>query len=241
MKNIFSSCFGKVTATEVGGLDEHRLDDRILTIKKQNGLFVNVDLYTLEGIEHAKDMGLVQSNLAEVMFTPFAQESSTLFDSHHRGRLFTMIRHPVERMISLYYFLRLWDNKVKAQNLNEFVQTSSNNWMVRALAQPDSDVLDESHLNTAKEVLRRKFLVGLMEDKTESFRRFEEFFGFAVPSPNAQSCKNDIFYINWHISNPHPVPDQNDHLYLIVQKTNAWDMALYDYAKQLFHEQEVLF
>ena len=86
-------------------------------MKKPNGLFVNVDLYTIEGIDRAKNLGFVQSNLAEVGFTPFVNESSMLFDQNHRGRIFTIMRNPVERIISLYYFLRLMDQKVKNQSL----------------------------------------------------------------------------------------------------------------------------
>jgi len=241
MKSIFASCLGKVIATEVGGLDEHRLDDRILTVKKPNGLFVNVDTYTIEGINRAKTLGLVQSKMAEVVFTPFAHESSVLFDRNHRGRMFTLLRHPVDRIISLYYFLRIYDSKVNSQSLEDFVQASGQNWMVRTLTGTMSGPIDETHLNAAKEVLRRKFLIGLMDAKTESFRRFEEFFGWNLPSPHSETCKNEIFYFNWHVKNPHPMPNENDSILVKIQRVNSWDIALYEYAQQLFREQGVLF
>jgi len=241
MKSIFSSCLGKVIATEVGGLDEHRLDDRIVTIKKPNGLFVNVDLYTVEGITRAKNLGLVQSNLAEAMFTPFIHDSSVLFDKNHRGRLFTILRHPVDRIISLYYFLRIYDNNIKKQPIDEFVRTSGENWMVRQLTGTMTGPIDEAHLNAAKEMLRRKFLVGTLEKKTESFRRFEEYFKWDVPSPRSENCKNDIFYFNWHVKNPHPMPEMGDAIYAQLERVNAYDIALYGYAQQLFDEQAVMF
>jgi hypothetical protein len=241
MKSIFSSCLGKVIATEVGGLDEHRLDDRIVTIKKPNGLFVNVDLYTVEGITRAKNLGLVQSNLAEAMFTPFIHESSVLFDKNHRGRLFTIMRHPVDRIISLYYFLRIYDNNIKKQSIDEFVRSSGQNWMVRTLTGTMTGPIDQAHLHAAKEMLRRKFLVGTLEKKTESFRRFEEYFKWNVPSPRSDNCKNDIFYFNWHVKNPHPMPEIGDAIYAQLERINVYDIAIYEYAQQLFDEQAVMF
>lgn len=241
MKGIFSSCLGKVLATEAGGLDDHRLDERIQTVRKQNGIYVNVDLYTVEGIRKAKTLGLVQSNLAEVMFSPFIFETAELFDSNHRGRLFTVLRHPVERVISLYYFLRLYDAKVRDHSMEDFMRTSGNNWMVRTLTNTVEGPIDESHLNMAKEFLRRKFLIGLLDNKTESFRRFEEYFGLEAPSHLSEQCKNDIFYMNWHVKNPHPLPEPNDPVMSMIQNIQRYDIALYEYGVQLFAEQGVMF
>eukprot|EP00979_Chaetoceros_neogracilis_P009814 scaffold2250_cov289-Chaetoceros_neogracile.AAC.5 len=241
MKTIFSSCLRKVIATEVGGLDGKGSDDRIVTIKNPNGSFVNVDMYTVEGIERAKNLDLVQSNLAEALFTPFVHESSVLFDKNHRGRWFTIIRHPVDRIISLYYFLRIYDNNVKKQSMDEFVRKSGQNWMVRTLTGAMVGPIDEMHLNAAKEMLRRKFLVGILAKKTESFRRFEEYFGWDVASSRSESCKNDIFYFNWHLKNPHPMPEEGDAIYINLKKVNALDIALYEYANQLFEEQSAIF
>jgi hypothetical protein len=101
--------------------------------------------------------------------------------------------------------------------------------------------IDEMHLNAAKEMLRRKFLVGILAKKTESFRRFEEYFGWDVASSRSESCKNDIFYFNWHLKNPHPMPEEGDAIYINLKKLNALDIALYEYANQLFEEQSAIF
>jgi len=240
-KGVFAKCLQKVVATEVGGLDEHRLDERIDTLKKPNGIFVNVDTYTIDGVNHAKSLGLAQSKMAEIVFTPFVHESAVLFDEHHRGRLFTILRDPIDRVVSLYYFLRIYDSRVQSQSLEEFVMTTGENWMTRTLSQQMTGPIDETHLNYAKEVLRRKFLIGLLDDKTESFRRFEQYFGWNIPSPFAHNCKNNILYFDWHVKNPHPPLEENDPVWHRVFNMNTWDIHLYEYAVQLFEEQGNLF
>lgn len=241
MKNIAASCLGKVIASEVGGSGDHYLDERLELIKKPHGHFINVDTTTIAGLKRAKTLGLVQSKTVSVIFTPYVQEAAILFDRNHRGRFFTLLRNPVERIISLYYFRRFHDETVKTQSLDDFVRTSGENWMVRMLTGCMSGPLDMVHLNAAKEVLRSKFLIGLLEEKTESLRRFEEYFGWEIPSPVSQTCKNNMFYFEWNNANPHPMPEANDPVITKIQKMNMWDIALYEYGKQLFQEQEVIF
>ena len=241
MKHVVTTCLGKVIATEVGGADGHHLDERLETIKKPHGLFVNVDTTTIQGIQHAKTVGLVQSKMASVIYTPYIMDASNMFDVNHRGRFFTLLREPVDRIVSLYYYRRINEEYVKNQSLEAFAQSAGENWMVRMLTSSMSGPLEAVHLNTAKEILRSKFLIGLLEAKTESFRRFEEYFGWTFPNPVSQTCKNNMYYFEWHNKNPHPIHDENDPAIVRIKKTNKWDIELYEYAKQLFKEQKALF
>ena len=100
--------------------------------------------------------------------------------------------------------------EVKEQSLDEFVQNSGENWMVRMLTGCMSGSLDVIHLDAAKEILRSKFLIGLLDEKTESFRRFEEYFGWKFPSPVSQTCKNNMYYFEWLSKNPHPAPTEDE-------------------------------
>lgn len=68
--------------------------------------FVNVDTTTIEGIERANNLNLVGSELAEVIVIQHLYEAERLFDPSHRGRLFAVFRHPIERAISMFYYLQ---------------------------------------------------------------------------------------------------------------------------------------
>ncbi len=61
----------------------------------------------------------------------------------------------------------------KTMSIEEYAtsQHSEENWLVRFLNNEMSDVLDDRHLDTAKEVLASKCLVGLTEELTGSFYR----------------------------------------------------------------------
>ena len=211
-------------------------------VAKEYGNFVNVDTTRPNGIKRAQKLGLVQSRIAGAIFSPYAQEISSLFDHKHRGRFFTIMRDPVSRIVSLYYY-----NQVQGllpsddTTIVQFVAMNEENWMTRMLANKMTGKIGAADLDVAKEVLRRKFVIGLWEDKTESMRRIEQYFGWKFPSPVAQNCKNDKLYFEWNNKNPHPSFENEEELILQIQKMNRFDVELYAYAKQLYREQEDMF
>eukprot|EP00568_Trieres_chinensis_P003165 CAMPEP_0183294540 /NCGR_PEP_ID=MMETSP0160_2-20130417/2844_1 /TAXON_ID=2839 ORGANISM="Odontella Sinensis, Strain Grunow 1884" /NCGR_SAMPLE_ID=MMETSP0160_2 /ASSEMBLY_ACC=CAM_ASM_000250 /LENGTH=218 /DNA_ID=CAMNT_0025455885 /DNA_START=15 /DNA_END=667 /DNA_ORIENTATION=+ len=216
------------------------MDERLEIVQKPYGNFVNVDTTTPLGLKRAKTLGLAPSRIADVIFTPYIHESTILFDPDHRGRFFTLLRDPVSRIQSLYYFRRM-NNGLGEMTLEEFVRGSGENWMVRTLTNSMTGSLNVARLNVAKEILRRKFLVGLFDEKTETLRRIEAYFGWKFPSPVAQNCKNQLYYFEWHSRNPHPELKSDDPLTLTIQRMNRYDMELYEYAVQLFQDQEKMF
>jgi hypothetical protein len=60
-------------------------------ISKNNVL--NVDLSTPDAVAAARDMGLANLGLADVFISQLV-ESGTVFTSEHKGRAFTILRHP---------------------------------------------------------------------------------------------------------------------------------------------------
>ena len=68
--------------------------------------FLNVDTYTPNGIQRAKQLNLVTSGLVDVILSPLLHDASTLFTPTRKGRMITMLRHPIERAASLFYFIQ---------------------------------------------------------------------------------------------------------------------------------------
>lgn len=94
--------------------------------------YVNVNIATLEGITKAKQMGLVPSHLADTLVSPHVDLISELFDSDHRGRGFALFRNPIDRAVSMFYYLKetgypqLKDKELEDYAKSEFVE---NNWL----------------------------------------------------------------------------------------------------------------
>ena len=84
----------------------------------QGALFVNVDTLSRPGILRAQEMGLVPSGLADIIVTNnlnFAIEH--LYDRFHKGRILALFRHPVDRLISKFYYAQIatWEQSYHPQ------------------------------------------------------------------------------------------------------------------------------
>ena len=118
VKDIIGSCFRMVMATEFGATDGHIDDKKIsvvfprvpgLTDIEERSPFVNVDVTTVAGIEKAAEMGFADSGLAGCVVSPFLFEANHLFTDTAQGRLFAVFRHPVDRAVSMFYYLQVAD------------------------------------------------------------------------------------------------------------------------------------
>jgi len=119
LQDIFGSCLGLTIANNVGVLDGHNSDESIQTFRYGEGAtYVNVDTTSKEGLIRAKKLGLVQSNLADVVVTPYLYESADLFndlpeETEKKGRCFTILRHPIERAMSVFFYLQSTSEELK--------------------------------------------------------------------------------------------------------------------------------
>ncbi len=128
---------------------------------------------TKEGIDHAKQLDLVSSGMADIYISQLLAYSTTaLFDSSHTARMIAMFRHPTKRIIDLFYYQQRatwepnYDITMATMTLEEFAASEKmiDNFMVRSLL----DILSTSeitmqHVAVAKEILRRKFVIGITE------------------------------------------------------------------------------
>jgi len=251
IKSILSGCLGLILATDAGTRNGHDRDRtaRVVSMPK-GGRYVNVDTTTLPGLQRAVGMGLVQSQLADVIVTPHIYTAVTsLFDEGHRARMFTTIRHPIARAVSMFHYLSVadweptYDPDLAFVDVEMYARSDrvENNWMVRFLTGELTGDLTERHLDVAKELLRSYCLVGLMEEKAESLRRFESYLGFAYRGPEGRDCRDK--YLHWDYGNKHehPTVEEGSTAWNLLYRKNELDMKLYEYALEVFRDQGELF
>jgi hypothetical protein len=118
VKDVVGSCLRMVMASEFGVTDGHDKDTEIAIVypkvpggtgAEDRSPFVNVDTTSVAGIDRAAKMGFADSGLAGCVVTPFLYESNALFTETAQGRLFAVFRHPVDRAVSMFYYLQVAD------------------------------------------------------------------------------------------------------------------------------------
>lgn len=176
--------------------------------------------------------------------------ASNLFTDTHQGRAFVMMRHPVKRAID--HFLsrqqaaKGLDEALSSMTLVEFVDSDQlvENYEVRMLngiTDPRTPITNQ-HLEVAKEVLRRKFLVGIFEWFDVGMVRFEKYFGWWKQF----DVLNNLTINNCHYSiiesgeNVYAKADNGEYIYTTILRRSWADVELYRHAKFLFAEQSKL-
>lgn len=100
--------------------------------------------------------------------------------------------------------------------------------------------IDGSNLIIAQEVLRRKFVVGLVENKRGSFARFDHYFKWKESADYEKQfgCRKQVMdeaYVP-----KHRVEKDSD-IYKLIFEQNRYDMKLYEYIRELFKQQSNLY
>jgi len=212
--------------------------------------YVNVDMSRPDGIQRAKGMGLGSSGLADVISTPFVFETAEVFkDVSEEGKCFTLLRHPVDRAISLYHHYQTDESGnpntavYKGLSIDEYAdQVAENNWMVRFLANKRSGSLTWHDLEVAKEVFGRKCLVGLVDKAEESLRRYERFFGWdkkVSDSGSKDQCLTQ-YLANGDKRKDHPTYESTE-AWEVLRKKNEYDCLLYEFAEKLYTQQDAIY
>lgn len=92
--------------------------------------------------------------------------------------------------------------------------------------------LTANHIDAAKEVIRRKLIVGFMDNFDESFQRFARYFGWPLDRVHMDCMRN------WQRHANHILPGNLEAESL--RQTQWADLELYEYALSIFEEQSVL-
>mmetsp|Transcript_475 Transcript_475/g.944 ORF Transcript_475/g.944 Transcript_475/m.944 type:complete len:1172 (-) Transcript_475:117-3632(-) len=249
MNDVLGSCLQLTLAADAGGSEGRGEEQTLKTIHFSRQVsYVNVDTSTHQGISRAKKLNLVSSGLADVVISPLLHEASTLFTPTRRGRMFTIFRHPVERAASLFYFIQETQWRQPETRNDQFADITiyqfykdgfaENNWMTRFLTNElTKGELTENDLTIAKEVLRQKCLVGLLEEKGETFERIQKYFGWRPRNEEQQNCLEKKLEWAWPMKHKHPIIEEDSREWRLILGANKLDMRLYAYAKELFAQQ----
>lgn len=110
LKSIYR-CMKQTLAIREGVQPEYGNDQTMELIAFEAGntgvTFVNVDTVSRQGILRAEQMGLVPSGIADLIVnTSFNFALEHLYDGEHQGRVISLFRHPIERLVSKFYYVQ---------------------------------------------------------------------------------------------------------------------------------------
>ena len=230
------------------GYGQRRLqaDELRVVVSEDGRRYVNVDVTTPEGIAHAAQLGFAASPaLTDVVFTPLLVDGAGAL-LNRNGRLFSVFRHPVLRVVSNFYYLQnaIWeptyDEVYATWTIDDYAKSevAESNWMVRSLLNKMVGKMEPSDILVAKETLKQKCLVGLIDDMEGTIRRFHDYFGFG--SDDSLNCAIQNYSRKQSAnsnSHNHPQLDPTSEAWAILSKKNQLDIELFKYAQQLFAEQ----
>jgi len=248
---VMSFCYRMVLANSMGTLAGHDRDETLAVMTVGNGAdYVNVDMSRPVGIERAKGMSLGSSGLADIISTPFLFETADIFrDIPEAGKCFTLLRHPVDRAISLYHHYQIDESgnpntaQYRGMTIDDYAdQAAENNWMVRFLANKRSGSLNWHDLEVAKEVFGRKCLIGLVDKAEESLRRYERFFQWDKKVPNSEAKDTCLqqYLANGDTRKEHPTYEGTA-AWETLRKKNEYDCLLYEFAEKLYTQQSTIY
>ena len=206
----FYGCLELTMVNRVGALPQfgHEADDKLIVFKpwRRHGRpekYVNVDITNKDGIVRAEEMGLVPSGLADFMISPEPQFAiEHLFDEEHQGRAMGLFRHPVDRLVSKFYYLQVayWERSYsphwKNMSVLKWAETYNrdNEIMVRKLAgKRQNEAVGEEDLQLAMRTMKERFVVGLMDQMDESIRRFNIVVGIDESEDKTKKCMDQYF------------------------------------------------
>jgi hypothetical protein len=194
-----------------------------------------------------EETNLIDSGQVDMITTQYLHEGATLFDGEkHRGRCFTMMRHPIERAVSLFHYLGIakheptYDPQLKYISIEMWARSNrvEFNWMTRFLSNELDGDLTPTHVAIAKKILKEKCLVGLLEEKVQSWLHFEKYFGWRF-NQEMRQCHEKLWNYAWSSKHQHEMIEEGSEAWELLYKQNRLDMELYKYATQIFEEQRL--
>lgn len=233
--------------------------------------YVNVKTNNEKWIDKCKDRGLLESGLTDVFTTQhMTYAAQNLFTESHKARAFVMMRHPVKRVLDQFLYRQQQakaaivaepqdgetmspEQYIASMSLKDFVRSEQlmNNFEVRMLngITDFTTPITEAHVEMAKEILRRKFLIGIYEWFDVGMVRFEKYFGWwkqfnVLNNLTINNCHYSIIEADTAAENEksstQPKVEEIQKIYTEIMSRSWADVELYHYAKTLFADQAKL-
>lgn len=232
VKNIMTHCFNLRRAEKMQDPESLTFVDGVL----------NVDTQTLAGLKRAQGTNIVDSGLVDVIVSSYFFEGMMLFNPTHKGRVFTLLPHPVYQTESLYLSLKQrHPAKFNGVGIEDWVQSDSfnDNWVVRSLINYRKGALTEEHVTVAKVILSRKFVVGISQYPLESMKRLVMYYGWnEVSGDGSFECMHH--FMNQEVDEDVSFEgriERGSERWNLLTSVNKYDMELYYFALQLFAKQ----
>jgi hypothetical protein len=241
-----ASCLRLRVASNVGILFGHDEDETLQLVETPSNLtYVNIDATSREGLQRAKKIGFVGSGIADIIISPlFIDVVERLFSPKYKGAVFTIMRHPVERSISMFHYLKeaYWEPTYRPEfknwTLMDYVRRPDMDadWMVRFLVNkpgnPEDVPLTRQDLERAKIIVRDKIWVGFLDDMEGSIEAFGRKFGWSKISHFTQ-CVHDLSHGGAN-KNHHDAVSPKSQEWKELEDVHALDIELYNYAREFW-------
>jgi len=265
LEKVFGWCLNLTQATDEGEPDAElnglQVYENIYEEDEIEGpftpKFANVKTNTLEWIAKLKVLNFGSSGVADLMMSQYlAAAVGNLWNSEPgtpKARGVLMFRHPVKRTVDQFYYRQhatweeTFDEEMAKMSLAEYAKSDKwvENYYTRSLLSLQyNETVTKYHVDIAKEIMRRKFLVTVFEWYDVAIVRIEKYFGWwdsmdVLNNVTINNCHYKIIEKSDHAGTGPKVPD-DETIYHTILIRNWADMELYFYAKNLFPDQRLL-
>jgi len=173
-----------------------------------------------------------------ILFTSLLHQEG--LEKSSRKRMITLLIHPIENFYRTFQDLHV-SKEISFEEYIKMSPSSSKNTITKSLIKkPYIETLNQQDLNLAKEILRRKCLVGLMSKFIESLTRFQRYFHL-IMSPKKQSCLMLEIKHFKNVTDKFVKFDHGSKVYQMFVVHSFYDMQLYEFALDLFETQSKYF
>lgn len=168
LSKIFTFCLDFVSCSPMA--IESPTDRLVINSHSNGGKYLNVDPSTDAGLAKAATWNV--AGYADVLITHKLEEAAPLFSQSNKARMFTLLRQPVKRITDLFFYKQratwepTFDPELAKMSLKEYAQSDKHvtNFVTRTLLGHTTEELTPEDVDLAKDILRRKFIVGIMEN-----------------------------------------------------------------------------